>query len=91
MKPNTTVTMLRHPKQGEIAISMQGSPLIVGSVITGACANVSIPLQDGRILSLQPSRSLRQSEIPDLDDLTRQQLRTLSENLNKVVKMANQC
>lgn len=91
VKPNTTLTVLRHPKQGEMAISMQGSPLVVGNVITDACANVNIPLQDGRILSLQPSRSLRQSEIPDLDDFMRQQLRTLSENLNKVVKMANQC
>lgn len=91
MKPNTPLSILRRPKQGEMAISMQGSPLLVSGVITETCANVNIPLEDGRILSLQPSRSLRMSEIPNLDEHTRQQLLALRDNLNKVVKLAGDC
>ncbi|GLV36375.1 borealin-related [Carabus blaptoides fortunei] len=87
VKPNTPLAYLRHPKQGEMAISMQGSPLLVSSVTSETCANVNIPLGDGRILSLQPNRGLRMSQFPNLDDETRTQLRTLRDNLNKVVQL----
>lgn len=84
VKPNTPQVVLRRPKQGEVALSMQGSPLMVSSVSSDVIANVNIPLHDGRILTIQPQRGLRVSEIPHLDDETRRQIETLRDNLNKV-------
>ncbi|KAF2890299.1 hypothetical protein ILUMI_15874 [Ignelater luminosus] len=84
VKPNTPQVVLRRPKQGEVALSMQGSPLMVSSVSSDVIANVNIPLHDGRILTIQPQRGLRVSEIPHLDEETRRQIETLRDNLNKV-------
>ncbi|KAF2893664.1 hypothetical protein ILUMI_12519 [Ignelater luminosus] len=84
VKPNIPQVVLRRPKQGEMALSMQGSPLMVSSVSSDALANVNIPLQDGRILTIQPQRGLRTSQIPDFDPETRRQIETLRDNLNKV-------
>lgn len=72
-----------------MAISMQGSPLLVSSVVTETCANVNIPMSDGRIMSLQPNKGLRMSQFPNLDEETRSQLRMLRDNLNKVVQLEN--
>jgi borealin len=47
-------------------------------------ANINIPLDDGRLLSIQPEKGLRISQIPQLDAETKRQLETLRDNLNKV-------
>ncbi|XP_018576837.1 uncharacterized protein LOC108915323 isoform X2 [Anoplophora glabripennis] len=83
-KPNTPQILLRRPKNGEVALSMQGSPLYTASVVTENMANINIPLLDGRLLTLQPQRGLRVSQIPQFDPETLRQLETLRENLSKV-------
>lgn len=89
MKPNTPQVLLRRPKQGEVALSLQGSPLLTGSVMTDNVANINIPLDDGRLLSIQPQKGLRISQIPQLDVETKRQLETLRDNLNKVCALAS--
>lgn len=56
-------TVRRHAKRNEIAVSLQGSPLVVNPVTEGVNAN--IPLSDGRIIALQP-QNMRFSDIADL-------------------------
>ncbi|XP_017782225.1 PREDICTED: borealin-like isoform X2 [Nicrophorus vespilloides] len=84
VKPNTPQVILRRPKQGEVAISLQGSPLMVNNVMLDQMANVNIPLGDGRIITIQPHRGLRQSQIPEIDANTQRQLKALRDNLNKM-------
>ncbi|XP_073962760.1 uncharacterized protein isoform X2 [Choristoneura fumiferana] len=91
--PHTPLTVLRQPRQGEMVVSMSGSPVMVPSVCTMASdekANCNIMLQDGTMLSLQP-RQLRQSQafIPFslMDANVLHQLKTLKDNLDKVVKL----
>ncbi|EFA07677.2 hypothetical protein TcasGA2_TC030702 [Tribolium castaneum] len=88
VKPNTPQVLLRRPKQGEVALSLQGSPLLTGNVVTDNVANINIPLEDGRLFSIQPQRGLRVSQIPELDLETKRQLETLRDNLNKVCSLA---
>lgn len=70
---------------GEVALSMQGSPLLTAAVVTDQTANINIPLVDGTLLSLQAQRGLRKSQIPDLDPDVKRQLALLRENLNLIV------
>lgn len=63
---------------------MQGSPLYTASVVNENMANINIPLLDGRLLTLQPQRGLRISQIPQFDPETLRQLETLKENLSKL-------
>lgn len=88
MKPNTPQVVLRRPKQGEMAVSMQGSPLLVSGVVNDNVANVNIPLADGRMISIQPQRGLRPSQLPSFDLDTRRQIEALRDNLNKVCALA---
>ncbi|CAG4983195.1 unnamed protein product [Parnassius apollo] len=91
--PQTPLTVLRQPRQGEMVLSMSGSPVMVPSCYAmqpDDKANCNILLQDGTMLSLQP-KQLRQSQafIPFslMDPSTLTQLKTLKENLDKVVKL----
>lgn len=84
MQPHTPQLVLRRPLQGEVAVSMQGSPLLVSGVVGDDVANVNIPLGDGRVISIQPQRGLRMSLLPNLDADTRKQIEVLRDNLNKV-------
>ncbi|CAH2056903.1 unnamed protein product, partial [Iphiclides podalirius] len=91
--PHTPLTVLRRPRQGEMVLSMSGSPVMVPSCYTmqpDEKANCNILLQDGTMLSLQP-KQLRQSQayIPFslMDNNVLHQLKTLKENLEKVVKL----
>lgn len=70
---------------GEVALSMQGSPLLTAPVVTDQTANINIPLVDGTLLSLQAQRGLRKSQIPDLDPDVKRQLELLRENLNLII------
>ncbi|XP_045505194.1 uncharacterized protein LOC123701728 isoform X2 [Colias croceus] len=91
--PHTPLTVLRQPRQGEMVVSMSGSPVMVPTCYTmkpDEKANCNILLQDGTMLSLQP-KHLRQSQayIPFslMDNNVLLQLKTLKENLDKVVKL----
>ncbi|XP_038218523.1 uncharacterized protein LOC119837096 isoform X1 [Zerene cesonia] len=91
--PHTPLTVLRQPRQGEMVVSMSGSPVMVPTCYTmkpDEKANCNILLQDGTMLSLQP-KQLRQSQayIPFslMDNNVLLQLKTLKENLDKVVKL----
>lgn len=88
MKPNTPQLVLRRPKAGEVAVSMQGSPLLVSGVVGDDVPNLNIPLGDGRTISIQPKRGLRPSLLPVLDDNTRKQIETLRDNLNKMCALS---
>ncbi|XP_012253594.2 borealin [Athalia rosae] len=85
VKPNTPLSVMRRPRQGEMALSMQGSPLLVTSVVNENVANVNVPLDNGRVLSLLPNDGLRLSYLPEFDDETRRQLLTLKQHLDKVI------
>ncbi|XP_013137983.1 PREDICTED: uncharacterized protein LOC106102913 isoform X2 [Papilio polytes] len=91
--PHTPLTVLRQPRQGEMVVSMSGSPVLVPSVYAmqqDEKASCNIMLKDGTMLSLQP-RQLRQSQafIPFslMDSHLLSQLKTLKDNLVKVVEL----
>lgn len=87
IKPNTPLNVLRRPRQGEMVLSMQGSPLLVSAVIEEKTANVNVPLSDGNMLSLLPEEGLRVSHIPALDAETMHQLETLKKHIEKVIAL----
>ncbi|KPJ03041.1 PREDICTED: uncharacterized protein LOC106116438 isoform X1 [Papilio xuthus] len=91
--PHTPLTVLRQPRQGEMVVSMSGSPVLVPSVYAmqqNEKASCNIMLNDGTMLSLQP-RQLRQSQafIPFslMDSQVLSQLKTLKDNLVKMVEL----
>ncbi|XP_070149546.1 borealin isoform X2 [Polyergus mexicanus] len=85
IKPNTPMNVLRRPRQGEMVLSMQGSPLLVSAVVEEKTANINVPLGDGNVMSLLPQAGLRMSHIPPLDLETMQQLETLKNHIEKVI------
>ncbi|XP_053977926.1 borealin [Hylaeus volcanicus] len=85
VKPNTPLNILRRPRQGEMVLSMQGSPLLVSAIVNEDTANVNVPLKNGNIISLLPKDGLRMSNIPRLDSETMRQLETLKCHIEKVI------
>ncbi|XP_034943000.1 borealin [Chelonus insularis] len=85
IKPNTPLNFLRHPRTGEVALSMQGSPLFVSAFSTERMANVNVPLNNGNVMALLPKDGLRLSHIPDLDEDTKSQLETLKHHIEQVL------
>ncbi|XP_043262817.1 borealin [Colletes gigas] len=85
VKPNTPLNILRRPREGEMVLSMQGSPLLVSTEIQKNIANINVPLGNGNIISLLPEHGLRMSQIPALDSETMQQLKTLKSHIEKVI------
>lgn len=83
--PNTPLNVLRRPRQGEMVLSMQGSPLLVSAVVEEKIANINVPLGNGNVMSLLPQEGLRMSTIPPLDSETMQQLETLKNHIEKVI------
>ncbi|XP_074032251.1 borealin-related isoform X2 [Leptinotarsa decemlineata] len=86
-KPNTPLVFLRRPKVGEVALSMQGSPLLTAPVVTEERANINIPLKNGDLMSLLPQSGLRMSQIPEFDQHTLRELDCLRANLDKVFEV----
>jgi len=86
IKPNTPLNVLRRPRQGEMVLSMQGSPLLVSAVVEEKIANINVPLANGNVMSLLPQEGLRMSNIPPLDPETMHQLATLKNHIEKVIK-----
>lgn len=87
VKPNTPLNVLRRPRQGEMVISMHGSPLLVSAVVNETSANINVPLRNGNVMSLLPKDGLRMSNIPALDAETMQQLETLKSHIEKVIAL----
>lgn len=87
IKPNTPLNVLRRPRQGEMVLSMQGSPLLVSAVVEEKIANINVPLANGNVMSLLPQEGLRMSHIPPLDPETMQQLQTLKNHIEKVIAL----
>ncbi|KAL6261376.1 hypothetical protein P5V15_006472 [Pogonomyrmex californicus] len=85
VKPNTPLNVLRRPRQGEMVLSMQGSPLLVSAVIDEKTANINVPLANGNVMSLLPKEGLRMSNIPPLDPEMMHQLETLKNHIEKVI------
>ncbi|XP_033330120.1 borealin-related [Megalopta genalis] len=85
VKPNTPLNVLRRPRQGEMVLSMQGSPLLVSAVVQENTANINVPLRNGNVISLLPKEGLRMSHIPSLDPETMRQLETLKNHIEKVI------
>ncbi|KAK9504019.1 hypothetical protein O3M35_010463 [Rhynocoris fuscipes] len=85
VKKNTSCPAIyRRPNPGEIAISLNGSPLMIAS--QGGPTNithVNIPLKDGRIMSVLGTDGL-DADFPDLDDSTIQQLQKLEKFLGQL-------
>lgn len=87
VKPNTPLNVLRRPRQGEMVLSMQGSPLLVSAVVEEKTANINVPLADGNVISLLPREGLRLSHVPPLDPETMDQLQTLKNHIEKVMAL----
>ncbi|XP_078033493.1 borealin-related [Augochlora pura] len=85
VKPNTPLNVLRRPRQGEMVLSMQGSPLLVSAVVQENTANINVPLKNGNVISLLPQEGLRMSHIPSIDPETMRQLQTLKNHIEKVI------
>lgn len=82
VNPNIPLAVLRRPRQGEFAMSISGSPLMVSSVTYDEMVSVNVPLPDGRVLSILPTEGMHATNL-DLDEATRKQLRRLQSNLSK--------
>lgn len=85
IKPNTPLNLLRRPRNGEVVLSMQGSPLLVSSDVQQRVPNINVPLNNGNVISLLPNAGLRLSHVPDLDAETMQQLKTLKGHIDMVI------
>lgn len=87
VKPNTPMNILRRPREGEMVLSMQGSPLLVSAINPDKTANINVPLSNGNVMSLLPNDGLRMSNIPALDPETMRQLETLKDHIEKVIAL----
>ncbi|XP_022162479.1 borealin-like [Myzus persicae] len=79
------ISMMRRPNQGEVALSMTGSPLMVSSVSRDDMATVSVPLANGNILSILP-RAGASMDI-SFDEQTKSELLLLKGNIEGLLKM----
>lgn len=50
---NEPMSVMRRPNQGEVALSMTGSPLMVSSVSRDDMATVSVPLANGNVSKIK--------------------------------------
>lgn len=85
VNPHQPVSVLRRPKQGEFAMSLTGSPLMVSNVVSDSMVSVSIPLPDGRVLSILPTEGIDAANL-SIDEETRDQLVRLRSNLTKCLQ-----
>ncbi|GFG40605.1 hypothetical protein Cfor_06642, partial [Coptotermes formosanus] len=85
VKPNVPLCVVRHPRQGELAFSTSGSPLVVTSTVYEQKANVNLCLADGRVVSILPEPTLWPGDIPQVDEETRQQLLNLRKHMDTFI------
>ncbi|KAJ9592072.1 hypothetical protein L9F63_001381 [Diploptera punctata] len=82
------LSVARYPQQGEVAISLQGSPLMVAPLPQNYRANACISLPDGKVMSIFPEHGLQPSDIPDIDEETKLEILTLKQNLDAFINMS---
>ncbi|XP_049821477.1 borealin [Aethina tumida] len=87
VEPNTPQMILRTPRPGEMVLSLHGSPLYTGVVASEKNPNVTIPMGDGRHITVHPRGNLRCSSVPDLDAETLRGLAQLRDNLDTLVQL----
>uniref|UniRef100_A0A1B6M3L4 Borealin C-terminal domain-containing protein n=1 Tax=Graphocephala atropunctata TaxID=36148 RepID=A0A1B6M3L4_9HEMI len=75
------ITVMRRPLHGEVAISMDGSPLMVGPTLREDIPTVNVPLQNGKIFSIIPEAGTPPDDLPHFDEITRKYLKTLRDHL----------
>ena len=81
--PYCPMPLKRYARQGEMAISLTGSPLMVTTNITEP--NISLPLNNGQqVYSILPT-SGPCPDIPSIDFQTREKLKILRENLDRIL------
>ncbi|XP_034243079.1 uncharacterized protein LOC117646317 [Thrips palmi] len=81
--PYSAMPLKRYARQGEMAISLTGSPLMMTTSITEP--NISLPLNNGQeVYSILPTNGPC-PVIPSIDNSTRQKLHLLRENLNRIL------
>ncbi|KAJ9578124.1 hypothetical protein L9F63_025015 [Diploptera punctata] len=85
---NAPLSVARYPQQGEVAISLQGSPLMVAPLPQNYRANACISLPDGKVMSIFPEHGLQPSDIPDIDEETKLEILTLKQNLDAFINMS---
>lgn len=85
---NEPMSMMRRPNQGEVALSMTGSPLMISSVSRDDMATVSVPLANGNILSILPRTGVAMNI--SFDEQTKNELLLLKGNIEGLLKMNNQ-
>lgn len=85
MQPNTPMTILRRPRDGETALSMQGSPLLISAVVEEKTANLNVPLKNGDIMSMLPKEGFRKSQMPKLEQSVKEQLALIKKNIDMVL------
>lgn len=81
--PYSAMPLKRYARQGEMAISLTGSPLMMTTSITEP--NISLPLNNGQEVYSIMAQKGPCPAIPTLDNSTKEKLRLLRENLNKIL------
>lgn len=83
--PYCPMPLKRYARQGEMAISLTGSPLLVTTSITEP--NICLPLNNGtEVYSIQPTEGPCPAGIAaSLDSQTRMKLQILRDNLSKIL------
>lgn len=84
-KRDTSLTILRRPKDGERVVSMQGSPLLVSAVVEEKSVNVNLPMKNGNMMSMLPMEGFRKSHIPKLDKNVKEQLAMIKKQIELVL------
>jgi hypothetical protein len=87
VQPGVPLSMLRHPRQGELVFSMSGSPLVVTSTVCEERPNLNLRLSDGRVVSVLPESTLWPCDIPQVDEETRQLL-NLQNHVDRLISQS---
>uniref|UniRef100_A0A1B6MNW3 Borealin C-terminal domain-containing protein n=2 Tax=Graphocephala atropunctata TaxID=36148 RepID=A0A1B6MNW3_9HEMI len=78
---DSPITVMRRPIPGEIAVSMNGSPLMVGATSQDDFPTVNVPMEDGRVVSIMPEAGAQPDDLPYFDEATKGYLKTLQRHL----------
>ncbi|RZF43273.1 hypothetical protein LSTR_LSTR001534 [Laodelphax striatellus] len=83
---NMPVSVLRHPRLGEQAVSLSGSPLHV-TIPADNNPTVNVPLSDGKVMTIHPLIHLNQGShhLPALDPECRDKLQSIQKYLQQML------
>ncbi|KAG8321707.1 hypothetical protein J6590_041158 [Homalodisca vitripennis] len=82
---DSPMTIMRRPLHGEIAVSMDGSPLLVAASSREDIPTVNIPVEHGKIFSIVPEIGQPLADLPQIDHITKEYLKILSGHLQVLV------